>query len=104
MSAEKVTSETLVKDLTREKTQFHKLLSKVERNIDFQKIVGDVLDGQGYNYELEFNGNFQILSDHRMKIIGKWNGIGWDLCIQTSYGGRSSGDFDMKIQPHFLGK
>ena len=89
MSEEKVTSETLIKDLSRERTQFQKLLSKVERNIDFQKIVGDVLDAQGYNYELEFNGNFQILSDHGMKIIGKWNGIGWDLFIQTSYSGRS---------------
>lgn len=98
MSAEKITYWTLREDLNTERLRAKKQLAKLDRNIDFQKIVGDVFDSQGYVYTIDSNGNFIIEGEVGMRIIGKWNGICWDLLMNSSHSGENSGNYELGLQ------
>lgn len=98
MSAEKITYRTLREDLNTERLRAKKQLAKLERNIDFQKVVGEVFDAQGYVYTIDPNGNFIITGEVGMTIIGKWNGICWDLLMNTSHSGEGSGNYKLGLQ------
>lgn len=98
MSANKITYWTLREDLNTERLRAKKQLAKLERNIDFQKVVGEVFDAQGYVYTIDPNGNFIITGEVGMTIIGKWNGICWDLLMNTRHSGEDSGNYKLGLQ------
>ncbi len=98
MSSVPVTTERLYHDLNNERLRVRKQLTKIERHVDFQNIVGSVFADQGYNYELRTNGNFMIIAEAGMSICGKWNGVGWNIYLTVGFGSKIVTDYDVEIE------
>lgn len=84
-------------DLKRIENDLHSLMSiagnevsTLRRHIDFQEIVGSVLDKQRYTYTLKSGGDFSILAAPGMSICGKWDGLSWSVSVNISYGNLSA--------------
>ncbi len=98
MSSVPVTTDRLYHDLKNERLRARKQLTKIERHVDFQNIVGSVFAGQDYNYKLQPNGNFMIIAEAGMSICGKWNGVGWNIYLTVGFGSKIVTDYDVEIE------
>lgn len=107
MGAVEITYEDIKKDLEKLGFKAKEMLMELDnREIDFQKIVGDIFSQKGYSFTLNQAGDFNILVADGIKIIGEWTGKIWKVYLEVNHGDLkvstkpySMYDYVMKISP-----
>ena len=87
MGAVAITSQDVRKDLETLCFKAKEMIKKLDdREIDFQKIIGDIFSQKGYSYTLKKDGDFNILVADGIKISGIWTGKIWKVYLEVNHG------------------